>query len=159
MPEEPSLPQRRNWLLTSLQASVMVTAGAIFYPVVRFLWPRPATSSGELQVIAPYRVNELRPDAKGRWPAPFNFGGKPCLLVRSSDGEIRAFNAVCTHVECTVEYRPQQGDIFCNCHNGVYDIHGRNVAGPPPRPLEAYKVTLGAGRPGQEEIIVSRVTA
>jgi Rieske Fe-S protein len=103
-------------------------------------------------------VHELKADAQGRWPAPFNFGGKPCLLIRTPEGELRAFNAVCTHVECTAEYSQEKAAIICNCHNGVYDLHGRNVSGPPPRPLESYKVTLGAGKPGEEEIIVSRVT-
>ena len=156
--EQPVSTRRRTWLLSSLQAGVSVTVAAVFYPVVRFLWPRPTTSSGEMQVVAPYRAHELRPDAEGHWPAPFNFGGKPCLLISTSDGEIRAFNAICTHVDCTVDYRADQEDIFCNCHNGVYDLRGRPVSGPPPRRLEEYKVTLGAGNPGQEEIIVSRAT-
>ena len=148
---------RRGWLLRSLEAGIAATLAAIFYPVVRFLKPRGTTTSGTLEMVAPYRVNELRPDAQGHWPPPFNFGGKPCLVIRTPEGEIKAFNAVCTHVECTVEYRAQEGDIFCNCHNGVYDLNGRNVSGPPPRPLEAYKVTL-RGQPGQEEIVVSRST-
>ena len=149
-----SLP-RRSWLLHGLQAGIAATLGAVFYPVVRFLWPRPSTSSGATEAVAPYLVSDLRPDAEGHWPAPFNFGGKPCLLIRTPEGEIRAFNAVCTHVDCTVEFRADKGDIFCNCHNGVYDLNGRNVSGPPPRPLEAYKITL-RGKPGQEEIVVSR---
>ena len=140
-----------------LQASVAATLAAIFYPVVRFLRPRATTSSGALEVVAPYRVNELKADAEGHWPPPFNFGGKPCLVIRTPDGEIKAFNAVCTHLECTVEFREAKADIFCNCHNGVYDLNGRNVSGPPPRPLAGYKVTL-RGKPGQEEIIVSRNT-
>ena len=146
---------RRNWLLHGLQASVAATMAAVLYPIVRFVRPRPATSSGALQMVAPYRVNELKADSEGRWPPPFNFGGKPCLLIRTPDGEIKAFCAVCTHLDCTVEYREGKTDIFCNCHNGVYDLNGRNVSGPPPRPLDAYKVTL-EGKSGQEEIIVSR---
>ena len=59
------------------------------------------------------------------------------------DGEPRAFNAVCTHLQCTVEYRAASQDIFCNCHNGVYDLNGRNIAGPPPRPLEVYQAVKG----------------
>jgi Rieske Fe-S protein len=147
--------QRRHWLLRCLQGSVALTVGAIFYPVVRFLRPRPATRSGGLEVVAPYHMDQLKPDADGRWPSPFDFGGKPCLLILV-DGEPRALNAVCTHVQCTVEYRPAERDIFCNCHNGVYDVNGRNISGPPPRPLEVYKAVKGKGNPGQEEIIVSR---
>jgi Rieske Fe-S protein len=169
-PGEP-LPRRR-WLLHGLQAAITATLAALFYPVVRFLRPRPATTSGATEVVAPYRLNQLRPDAEGHWPRPFNFGGKPCLLILTPDGEgrlaegklpepgqLRAFNAICTHLDCTVQYRPEKADIFCNCHNGVYDLNGTNVSGPPPRPLERYKVALReTGKPGQEEIVVSRTT-
>jgi len=157
MAEAPESPSRRNWLLTLLKTLLAASLAVLFYPVARFLRPRRQTSSGALEVVAPYRVDELKPDAQGHWPPPFDFGGKPCLLIKTPDGEIRAFNAVCTHVECTVDFRVEEGDIFCNCHNGVYDLHGRNVSGPPPRPLETYKVTL-RGPPGHEEIIVSRTS-
>lgn len=157
---------RRAWLLRSLAAAISATAVAIFYPVAWFLRPRRATVSGALEVVAPFKVNEL-PQAAGN---PFNFGGKPCLVVLTPDGanrlasgqrlrsdDVRAFNALCTHVDCTVKYRPERGDIFCNCHDGVYDLNGKNVAGPPPRPLEMYKVTL-RGDSGKEEIVVARQT-
>ncbi len=93
-------------------------------------------------------MSDLKPDAEGHWPPPFEFNGKPCLLVRTPDGEIRAFNAICTHVGCTVECRPAEGDIFCNCHNGVYNLNGQNISGPPPRPLQEYKVTTQTGTGG-----------
>jgi Rieske Fe-S protein len=147
---------RRNWLLRCLEAGIAMTVAAIFWPVGWFLRPRAATHSGSLEIVAPYHMDQLKPDAEGRWPPPFEFGGKPCLLILV-DGEPRALNAVCTHLDCTVEYRPAQGDIFCNCHNGVYDVNGRNLSGPPPRPLELYKAVKGKGNPGQEEILVSRI--
>ncbi len=155
MSEQNETIPRRRWLIHSLQVGIAATIGAILYPVVWFLRPRPATSSGAMEVVAPYRVPDLKPDENGRWPAPFNFNGKPCLIVRTSEGEVKAFNAICTHTDCTVEFVPKKGVIFCACHNGVYDIDGRNISGPPPRPLEAYKVTL-RGNAGQEEIVVSR---
>jgi Rieske Fe-S protein len=157
---------RRIWLLRSLTGAISATVVAIFYPVAWFLRPRMATVSGALEVSAPFRVNELTNAADN----PFNFGGKPCLVVLTPSGarrlaagerlqpdDLRAFNAVCTHVDCTVRYRSDRGDIFCNCHEGVYDLNGKNVAGPPPRPLEMYHVTL-RGEAGKEEIVVSRKT-
>lgn len=157
---------RRGWLLNALRGTIAATLVAIFYPVVWFLRPRRATVSGALEMIAPFKVNEL-PNAAGN---PFNFAGKPCLVVLTPEGkerlargeplrtdDVRAFNAVCTHMECTVAHRWEKGDIFCNCHEGVFDLNGRNVSGPPPRPLESYDVAL-RGKPGQEEIIISRKT-
>lgn len=148
-------PGRRKWLTGFLAANIAATLATFFYPVIRFLWPRPVTSSGALETVAPFRVDELRPDASGEWPAPFEFGGKPCLVIKTAKGDLRAFNAICTHTDCTVKFRPDKGDIFCSCHGGVYDSYGRNVSGPPPRPLETYKVVL-RGDAGKEEIIVTR---
>ena len=166
MPELTKAVARRGWLLNALRGTIAMTLVAIFYPVVWFLRPRKATASGALEVVAPFKVHELA-KAKGN---PFNFAGKPCLVVLMPAGEqrlargeqlqtddVRAFNAVCTHMDCTVACRPDKGDIFCNCHEGVFDLNGRNVSGPPPRPLESYDVAL-RGKPGQEEIIVSRKT-
>ncbi len=148
---------RRKLLLNCLGAAIVATLGALLYPVAIFLRPRLATTSGAKETVAPYRVDELKPDAEGRWPAPFNFNDKPCLLIRTRDGEVRAFNAICTHTDCTVEFLPDKGVIFCACHNGAYNLEGRNISGPPPRPLEEYKVNL-RGNAGQEDILVSRDT-
>jgi Rieske Fe-S protein len=79
------------------------------------------------------------------------FGAEPVILVRAGEGDFRAFTATCTHLDCIVEFRRQQGVIFCNCHSGVFDLTGRNVAGPPPRPLTPFRVHVvppaGAGQP------------
>jgi Rieske Fe-S protein len=153
-------------LLRSLKVTIAATLVAIFYPVARFLRPRRANVSGAQEVVAPFRVSQL-PMAPGN---PFNFAGRPCLVVLTAEGarrlagsqplrsqDVKAFNAVCTHVDCTVRYRPERQDIFCSCHEGIYDLNGHNVSGPPPRPLESYKVTL-RGDPGNEEIVVSHLT-
>ncbi|MEX2116118.1 MAG: Rieske (2Fe-2S) protein, partial [Bacteroidota bacterium] len=79
------------------------------------------------------------------------FGTKPVILIRTASGELRAFDATCTHLDCTVQYRSDMGVIWCACHNGKYDLNGRNVAGPPPRPLEPYRVVVQ-----NEEIIISK---
>jgi Rieske Fe-S protein len=155
---------RRRWLLGTLLSAIGATLVAIFYPVFRFLKPRRATVSGALEVVAPFKLKDLAQTTGN----PFDFAGKPCLVVLTAEGsqrlaqgeplqtdDIKAFNAVCTHVECTVAWRKDEGDIFCACHDGVYDLNGHNVSGPPPRPLETYKVAL-RGEPGEEEIVVSR---
>lgn len=161
--ETPDVP-RRAALLNTLKLTIGATLVAIFYPVLKFLRPRPATVTGALEVVAPFKLNELGSTTAN----PFDFGGKPCLIVLTAEGakqlasgkqvessELRAYNAVCTHVDCTVRHRADKGDIYCSCHEGIYDLEGRNVSGPPPRPLEKYLVTLRGDR-GQEQIVVSR---
>jgi Rieske Fe-S protein len=81
----------------------------------------------------------------------FKFGSRPALLVRTADGEFKAYSAVCTHLNCTVQYREDLRQIWCACHNGLYDLEGRNVSGPPPRPLETFKVNVQG-----EDVVVTR---
>ncbi len=158
---------RRGFLLLqALKGAIGLTLLVILYPVAWFLRPRKATMSGAQEVVAPFRVNQIGTTTSN----PFDFGGKPCLVVLTPEGanhlaagqaltadDVRAFNAVCTHVDCTVKFRAATADIFCNCHEGTYDLNGQNISGPPPRPLEAYRVTL-RGEKGQEEIVVSKRT-
>jgi Rieske Fe-S protein len=83
----------------------------------------------------------------------FKFGNRPGILVRTPAGELRGFSAVCTHLNCTVQYRPDLGHIWCACHNGHFDLNGKNIAGPPPRPLEALVVNVRG-----QQIVVSKGT-
>ena len=126
-----------NWLLGT---GVGGMALAVVYPVVRFLIPPKSGEPSIASVTVPWKPAELKVNS-GRI---FKFGGKPGLLVKTPGGELRAFNAICTHLNCTVQYREDRHDIWCACHNGVYDLTGRNVSGPPPRPLEVLKVNVGA---------------
>ena len=81
----------------------------------------------------------------------FKFGSKPGILVRTPEGELRAFSARCTHLDCTVQYRDDVKHIWCACHNGHSDLNGRNIAGPPPTPLESFDVNVRG-----TQIVVSR---
>ena len=47
---------------------------------------------------------------------------------------------VCTHMECNVAYRPEEKKFYCACHKGWFDETGKNIAGPPPKPLEFFEV-------------------
>jgi Rieske Fe-S protein len=139
-------PGRRNVLNYLLGAGTLATLGAIFYPILRFMIPPQVVESSSSSVIAA-KVAELKRN-QGRI---FRFGTKPGLLIETLSGEYRAFSAICTHLDCTVQYRPDEQLIWCACHNGRYDLTGKNISGPPPRPLEEFKVNVRG-----DEIIVSR---
>ena len=93
-------------------------------------------------VTLPIKPDEVKPNTG----QIFKFGSRPGILIRTSAGDLRAFSAVCTHLDCTVQYRPDLSEIWCACHNGHYDLNGKNVAGPPPRPLERSWSTSGGAR-------------
>lgn len=59
-----------------------------------------------------------------------------CVLVRLGERELVAFNQACTHLSCAVVPNVKDGVFHCPCHEGYFDIRtGKNIAGPPPRPL------------------------
>ncbi|MGA8143823.1 MAG: Rieske (2Fe-2S) protein [Candidatus Acidiferrales bacterium] len=66
---------------------------------------------------------------------------EPCILLRPSENAYLAYSRICTHTSCPVFYRPEENQIVCPCHGGVYSVaDGSVLAGPPPRPLP--RITL-----------------
>jgi Rieske Fe-S protein len=133
-----------NWFLgTSVGAFVI----AAFYPVTRYLVPPPVGESAAASVALSLKPEDVKPNTG----QIFKFGNRPAILVRTEAGDLRAFSAVCTHLNCTVQYRPDLSHIWCACHNGHFDLNGKNIGGPPPRPLDAYVVNMRG-----KQIVVSR---
>jgi cytochrome b6-f complex iron-sulfur subunit len=141
-----SILTRRTFVDSLLKTSVGAVLLSALYPVLSFLIPPRTAESAEASVTAG-KLSELAPNS-GKI---FKFGSRAGLIIRTDGGEVRAFSATCTHLDCTVQYRSDLGGIWCACHNGHYDLNGRNTGGPPPRPLEQYKVNLRG-----DEIVVSR---
>jgi Rieske Fe-S protein len=48
------------------------------------------------------------------------------------------FDPHCTHLGCAYHWHEETKQFFCPCHNGVFDISGKVVSGPPPRPIDIY---------------------
>jgi Rieske Fe-S protein len=132
-----------NWLLSVSGTGVV---GSIVYPVARYLAPPDIPEAAAFSVSAG-SARSLMPNSGRVVP----FGSQPAIVVRTATGELRAFAATCTHLACTVQYRPDLQRIWCACHDGQYDLNGRNVAGPPPRPLEPYDVNVNG-----DDVVISR---
>jgi cytochrome b6-f complex iron-sulfur subunit len=143
---------RRKFLDALLTVGFVSTAAAIAYPVTRYLVPPESGEAATNSVVAA-KASALKPNSGLIFP----FGSKPAIVVRAADGELSAFSAVCTHLECTVQFKADTSQIWCACHNGLYDLAGNVVSGPPPRNLERFTVNL-RGEPGAEDVVVSRRT-
>ena len=141
-----ALVPRRRFVEVLLGSGFLATAVAFIYPVLRYLIPPTVSDLGSDSVVAG-RVGELKPNSS----KIFRFGTHPGLLIRTADGTYRAMSATCTHLSCTVQYRDDLHEVWCACHNGLYDLNGRNISGPPPRPLESFEAQVRG-----EEIFVRR---
>jgi thiosulfate dehydrogenase [quinone] large subunit len=87
--------------------------------------------------------NRLPAGQAAEYPDPAD--GSADILIRESDGSLRAFSAICTHAGCTVSY--QGGEIVCPCHGGIYSAQtGAVEGGPPPSGLAPKKVLEQGGK-------------
>lgn len=65
----------------------------------------------------------------------------PYILIHLETGEFKAYEQKCTHLSCSVFYKPGTGIIHCPCHEGSFDAQtGDVIAGPPPRALPKLEV-------------------
>ena len=133
-----------NWLLATSGGAFLLS---VLYPIARYLIPPPAGESAAATVTLPIKLADVKPNSG----QIFKFGNRPAILVRTPAGELRAFSAVCTHLNCTVQYRSDLSHIWCACHNGHFDLNGQNIAGPPPRPLDQYVVNVRG-----DQIVISK---
>jgi Rieske Fe-S protein len=133
---------RRRWLTYLLGTSLGASFVSFLYPVLRFIVP-PVTSEPSLSEIElDVKASDILPNSGRIVP----FSGKPVILFRTAAGELKALTATCTHLACTVQYRGDRSDIWCACHNGVYDTNGTNISGPPPKPLTKLDVAVRGDR-------------
>ncbi|MBI2495201.1 MAG: Rieske 2Fe-2S domain-containing protein [Candidatus Omnitrophica bacterium] len=139
---------RRAFLQLLLKSGGLALIGAALYPVARYLYPPRGTEASVSSVVAA-KIGDLATNAA----KIFRFGNRPAILVRTPQDELKAFSAVCTHLNCTVQYDPEVSVIWCACHNGKFDLNGQVISGPPPRPLEPYQVNVRG-----DDIVVSKPT-
>ncbi len=137
---------RRHFVNILLGTGLFASAASFFYPVLKYLVPPKVADANSGTVLAA-KVAEMKPNTA----KTFRFGARPGLLIQIAPNEYRAMSATCTHLGCTVQYRADLREIWCACHNGMYDLNGRNVSGPPPRPLETFDVQIRG-----DEIFVRR---
>jgi Rieske Fe-S protein len=147
-PSTDSLQQsKRDFLKYFLGGTALAWLAAVLYPVLAYLKP-PKQGDVEVKSVKVGKLSDIERESG----TIVRFGNKPVILIRTAEGELRAFAATCTHLDCTVQFRKDMGVIWCACHNGKYDLAGRVVGGPPPRPLDEYRVVVQ----GEEVIISSR---
>lgn len=137
-PGPPARLDRRRALQLLLGGSSLGTAAALGVPVARYLAPLPLPAEERSVSLDPA---ELRP-GEGRLVV---VAGLPAIVVNTGEG-FTALSAVCTHLGCIVKWKAQRRQFFCPCHGGRFDLEGRVLGGPAPRPLARLEVDELPGR-------------
>lgn len=149
-PETDNMFGRRTFVRVAMGGVGACYAAALGYPVYRYL-AAPVEKSAAMAKITEVKLKDAEKLPVGS-ALMFKFGPRPSMLIHQKDGQWTAFDAVCTHLGCTVQFQPEHDIIHCACHGGKYDPQtGKNVSGPPPKPLKKYVVKVEGS-----DIVVSR---
>ena len=142
---------RRQWLVRCFwSATALVTAGIVSPLVGYFVGPllrKRAETRVRLGDLADFPVDrpqkvEFVLRKRDGWVT--DEGRHAAWVVRSGERTL-VFDPRCTHLGCAYHWHAETSQFLCPCHNGLYDIEGRVVGGPPPRPLDTYPVTVEDG--------------
>lgn len=116
---------------------LFLTSSALFLGAAGFAGKSVYDSKFEPQ-FAPVKIEGADDLQVG---SSLNFGypneNDSAILIRAADGKFYAYGQKCTHLSCPVYYEKRRDRIECPCHEGGFDVYdGRNIYGPPPRPLD-----------------------
>ena len=126
-----------DWILCGFGGIVGVSLAG---PILVYLWP--STRKGPVQ----HRQEAGTADGWGKWASKIiAVGEKPVLVVRMSQ-RFRAYSAVCSHLGCLVIWHAAKRQFECPCHAAAFDMDGKVIAGPPPKPLVELAVSVVDGK-------------
>lgn len=97
----------------------------------------PVGKVADMKVGQPYAFSFTRTQVNGWERTSTTHGG---FAIRNSDNlqDIVILNSRCTHLGCTVNWKPEAQAFVCPCHDAKFSKEGVVLGGPPPRPLDRY---------------------
>ena len=127
-------------------ARVLALVSAGFTAGIGYLWARrkplegaPEPKGAPEAAVALGPVEALAPNQSRLFT--YRDADDRCILLRTAEGELKAYRQTCTHLGCAVRFKG--GQLECPCHNGFFECgHGFPVQGPPTRPLSAIALEV-----------------
>ena len=135
---------RRKLIGYAWIAAGALAIGELIFGTFAFLWPRKKENKGEKILIAgkaqDFRVGDVVYFRKER------------VFVGRTEQGFLAFSAVCTHLNCVVNWNEIQKKFECPCHGAKFNSMGEVLEGPPPRPLDLYPLKIV-----EEKVVIDMV--
>lgn len=166
----PESPERRLFLQTVTLAGLAAVIASLSLPLraLGLFGDRAASGPGTSPVpggspatlptpgatappgsITVAKVADLSRTGSKAFKVPFNApsplpAGDPAVIVQLANGSFVAFDAVCTHAGCTVEWDQADRLLVCPCHEAVFDPeHDAAVLqGPAPTRLTSLPLVI-----------------
>jgi cytochrome b6-f complex iron-sulfur subunit len=130
---------RRGFLKYGLLGfSGLATAAGVLTPIVAYLWPPPSAGGATGARVAVASTVDL-PLGQG---GVFSVANKPVIVIHTEGGDYVGLSATCTHLGCILFWNVERQVIACPCHEAYFNTAGAVISGPPPAPLEVYRVQV-----------------
>lgn len=102
----------------------------------------PVASANEISPGEPVKVEYILREKDG-WVTKES---TKAVWALTQDGKsFTVYDPRCTHLGCPYSWSDSRKLFLCPCHDGVFDIDGKVVSGPPPRPLDRYETKVADG--------------
>ena len=146
-------PSRRDFFKATTALIGGLISAAIGIPSIAFLLSPAARKAGESSwidlgeledypVSVPTLLEFTRTQVNGWERTGMSYG---VFVVRDPDATVRVFSNICTHLGCRVSWHSDLQHYVSPCHDGHFDILGKNISGPPPRPLDEFQTRVEEG--------------
>jgi len=132
---------RRRFLCGMIGGSTAALGTSVGVPLVTYVGNLRETPPPEWMEIDKADF-ELAPGTSKK----IKYGPITALIINTPEGELKVFDATCTHLACKVNYHGEENHIFCPCHKGYFDVDGGPVSGPPERPLRKFAYRFRDGK-------------
>ncbi|HZS10959.1 MAG TPA: Rieske (2Fe-2S) protein [Nitrospirales bacterium] len=125
---------RRRFLSQAVMGfGLLFGVGSLTMRFIQFLIP--AVAAKRLETVLVGNTAKLHPGE-----ALVVDVGRHRLAVLQTDSGPIALSRRCTDLGCLISWNVDRQQFVCPCHQGVFDQTGKNLSGPPPRPLDRYEV-------------------
>jgi cytochrome b6-f complex iron-sulfur subunit len=137
---------RRRLITYAWIGAAALAVGELIIGTLAFLWPRRKGGKAEAVFIAGKVADFKKGDV-----VPFR---KEKAFIVRTEGGFLAISAVCPHLRCIVNWNEIQKKFECPCHGAKFNQMGEVLEGPPPRPLDIFKLQIVA-----EKVVVDTTSA
>ena len=136
---------RRKLIGYAWIGATAIVIGELIGGTFAFLWPRKKQERGEKIFIAG-KVNDFK-------VGEVIYLRKEKTFIQRSEKGFLAFSAVCPHLRCVVNWNEMLKKFECPCHGAKFNRNGEVLEGPPPRPLDLYKLQIV-----EEKLVIDTAT-
>ena len=158
---QPEGATRRNFYIASIYGMGAAIAAALGFPAaIYLLFPPKARKNdqwveiGDVTRLATNSPTEMtfRRNRVDGWKITSEKA--TAWVVKYPDNSVVAFGPQCTHLGCAYHWDDGKTQFLCPCHNSLFSIDGKVLAGPAPRPLDRYEIKIDGNK-----LLVGRLVA